>query len=527
MPTLFSPTALPLADRQYRRLAGAFFLVVVLVYYLPSLGWLPRGIHEWAQADRLALALRYYDNGLHFFHPQTLHLGSVRGIVGVEFPLLPYLAALGAKVAGRAALVPLYRSLTIATAWLACYYLFRLVFDRTRQVVAALVPGIFLLASPAFAYYAGNFLPDPASLSLVLVAAYYLLAYPAGGRFGHLAGALALLTLATLLKLTSGIYLLAALGTVLLWGYLQPAAFSLRQRGLLLLLTALSLGTVLTYTLYNQYLNETYHSFIFLASPKPLTSWAALDAVYWRIHDDWAREYFTPWQYGVLIASALVVALSLPRILRTDWLWAAQLGVALLGAAVFLRLMGAQFADHDYYVLASFGPLLVLLVALAITQVAQRLAGAPRWLAPGLFAALGLVLLATGLQHFRARMSDPYRTFSKYYSYRWMQGGAASLAAAHVPAGATLLVLGEDAPNLSLVYFDRCGLTWNPDSTHLPSTGELTQKMAEAKLSYLVMQQPLARALARQHPDLPGTFQPIVRTPRYVVLKRAGAALPQ
>lgn len=525
MPVVFTPGII-FSDCWARRLAGAFFLAVVVAYYLPSLGWLPRGIHEWAQADRLALAIRYYDGGLHFFHPQTLNLGSVRGIVGVEFPLLPYLAALGAKVAGRAALVPLYRSLTIATAWLACYHLFRLVHDRTRQVVAALVPGIFLLASPVFAYYAGNFLPDPASVALVLVAAYYLLGYPGSRRFGQLAGAICLLTLATLLKLTSGIYLGAALGTVLLWGYLQPVAFSLRQRGLLLLSAGLSAGVVAASALYAQHLNETYHSFIFLASLKPLHSWADLDGVYWRVHDVWAREYFTYFQYVLLILSAVVILLSLPRILRADWLWATQLGLGLLGGALFLRLMGAQFIDHDYYALASFWPLLVLAVALATTQVAQRLARAPRWVAPGLFGAVGLVLLVTGLQHFRARMGEPYRGFSTYYSYRWMQGGAARLAAAGVPPSATLLVLGEDAPNLSLVYFDRRGLTWNPDSAHLPPTRELAQKMTDAGLGYLVLRQDLAHALARQHPDLPGTFQPFVSTPRYVVLKRLPTTRP-
>jgi hypothetical protein len=516
----------PLADHWSRRLAGGFFLLLALVYYLPSLGWLPRGIHEWAQADRLALALRFYDTGLHLFEPQTLNLSSERGIVGVEFPLLAYLAALGGKVAGRGAIVPIFRLFTISTAWLACYHLFKLVHDRTRQVVAALLPGIFLMASPAFAYYAGNFIPDPASLSLVLVAAYYLLGYPGNRRFGWLAGALALLTLATLLKLTSGIYLLAALGSVLLWAYLQPAAFSLRQRGLLLLLAGLSLALIAAYTLYNQYLNETYHSYIFLASPRPITSWAQLDQVYWRVHDTWLDEYFVKSQYVVLALSTLVVLLSLPRLLRTEWLWLAQLGLALLGTAAFLRLMGTQFVDHDYYALASFWPLLVLLVALAVTVVAQRLARARRWVAPGVFLILVLIVLPSGLKHYRARMGEPYKYFSDYYSYRWMQGGAARLAEAHLPASTTLLVLGEDAPNLSLVYFDRCGITWNPDSTHLPTAGEIRQKMSEARLDYLLLEQKKARALTRQHPDLLQSFQPVIRTPRFVLLKPTSPTQP-
>ena len=74
-------------------LAVALFLLLALVYYLPSLNWLPRGIHEWAQADRLALAISFYDNGMHFFRPQTLNLSALDGVVGVEFPLMAWLAA--------------------------------------------------------------------------------------------------------------------------------------------------------------------------------------------------------------------------------------------------------------------------------------------------------------------------------------------------------------------------------------------------------------------------------------------------
>ena len=37
--------------------------------------------------------------------------------------------------------------------------------------MAALLPGVFLATAPVFAYYAGNYLPDPVGASLVVVAA--------------------------------------------------------------------------------------------------------------------------------------------------------------------------------------------------------------------------------------------------------------------------------------------------------------------------------------------------------------------
>jgi 4-amino-4-deoxy-L-arabinose transferase-like glycosyltransferase len=507
------------SDRLYRLLAGLFFLGIALLYYLPSLRWLPRGIHEWAQADRLAIALSFYDHGLHFFRPQTLNITSYDGIVGVEFPLMAYLAALGAKLLGRGALVPLYRALTISTAWLAYYYLFRLVFDRTRQFVAALVPGVFLAASPVFAYYAGNFMPDPASAALVLVALYYLLRYPSSRRFRDIAGAIAILTLATLTKLSGGIYLAAAFSILLLWVYLSPEVLRLRQRWLLLVLVALSVSLIVGYTLYTHYLNETYYSWVFLASPKPLKSFEQYNYMLMRVRRDWLAEYFVPFQYHVLKASVLVVGLSLVKIIRAEWLWAALLAISALGCLLFVWAMGTQFSDHDYYVLASFWPGLLLLVALATTQVAQHLAHTPRWLRHLLFGAVLLGLLVPGLRRYRARMSDPYLGFSAYYNYRWMQGGATQLAAAHVPSEATILVVGEEAPNLSLVYFDRRGAVWNP---YLPqvTTSDVLRRMTEVGLDYLIMRQAVYQKLVQRQPDLLVAFSPVLSTPQYVALKR-------
>lgn len=515
-PTPLLPAAGP--DRAYRLLAGGFFLVLVLVYYWPSLGWLPRGIHAWAQADRLALAFGFYDHQLNVFRPRTLTLSSINGVTGVEFPLLPYLAALGARVLGRGAVVPLYRLLTGTTAWLAYYYLFRLVFERTRQVAAALVPGVFLAASPVFAYYAGNFLPDPVGASLVVVATYYLLRYQLTRRFGDVAGAVALLTLAALIKVSAGIYLIAALSTFLLWAYLRPAALTERQRLLLLLLVGASLGSIVGHTLYNRHLNELYNSDLFLAEPRPLTTMAEYNMVLYRIRVSWSHEYFLPFQYQVLVASLVVCVLSLGRVLRTEWLWAAQLGLATVGGLLFFKLMGTQFFHHDYYVIAPFWPGLVLLVALGTTQLALRLGRLPRLARHLLFGAVVLGLLIPGLRKYRARMSDSYLPFSTDYNYRWMQGGAARLAAAGVPTSATILLVGDGAPNLGLIYFDRRGVVWNPDRNQLPPS-VLVRKMTEVGLDYLIMNQAVFEEMRARYPDLLTTFRPFIATGQYVVLK--------
>lgn len=475
-------------------------------------------MHAWGQGDRLALAFGFYDHGMNFWRPRTYTLSSIDGVAGVEFPLLPYLAAAGAKALGRSAIVPLYRLLTAATAWLAYVYLWRLVYERTQQFVAALVPGIFLASSPVFAYYAGNFLPDAAGTSLAIVACYYLLRFGRTRRYSALAAALGVYTLATLIKLSAGVYLVAAVGTVLLWSYLVPTVLSFRQRVGLLGMVAASGATLVGYTLYTRYLNEAFHSDLFLAVPRPLTTWAEYEQIMRRIRESWSHEYFVPFQYKVLLASVAICLWRGRAVVRTEGLWLAQLVAGAIGALLFFKLMGLQFAHHDYYVLAPFWPGLTLLVALATVQLALGLARLPGLLREVAFGALVAGLLLPGLHKYRDRMHEPYLPFSDYYTYHWMQGGAARLTAAGIPATATIMVVGDDAPNLSLVYFDRRGLVWNTNQQLEPPAAMLRQ-MTETGLDYLIVPTPAYRGLLARYPDLLTTFAPVLDTGQYVVLK--------
>jgi hypothetical protein len=515
------------AGRSWHLLAGAFFLVLALVYYLPSLTWMPRGIHEWAQADRLALAISFYDNGLHFFRPQTLNLSALDGVVGVEFPLIAWLVALLAKITGRGSIVLWFHLLDIGTAVAGYYFLWRLVFERGGNFVAALLPGVFLATAPVFAYYAGNYLPDPVGASLVVVASYFLLRFGRQLRFGDLLWALGLYTLATLIKTSAATYQVAAIGLVLLWSYLRADLFSLWQKLVLLALSAASLGVVVAYARYNNYLNEAYHSYIFLAQARPIKTAQEYEDVMRRIREVWWAEYFTAAHYFLLKCSALACLLFSWRILRTEWLWASLLALAAAGGYAFFWLMGLQFFDHDYYVLAPYYPGLALLVALAAVQVSGwRGWPGPEWTGHGRTALrVGQYVLATaacasllvlGLAHYRARTAEPYSRFSDYYRYHWMEGGAAALAAAQVPGSATLLVLDEGAPNLALVYFDRRGINWNPDLTRV-TPDEILDYMGRNGLDYLLVEQPVFQKL----PALPNRFRVLLRTPHFVLLAPA------
>ncbi|SNC77214.1 hypothetical protein SAMN06265337_3796 [Hymenobacter gelipurpurascens] len=496
------------------------FVGAALLFYLPYLQWLPRGIHEWAQADRLALALNFYDRGMDFFHPRTFSVASIDSVTGVEFPLPAYLAALLGKVAGRQYISLLFRVITITVSVTGYYFLFRIVFAHTQNFAAALLPGFFLLASPVFAYYSGNYLPDPASASLVFMGLYYVQHFWfQQRRLGYLAIGLGLLTLAALLKISSVIYLGATVVPLLGLSYFQPAVFNRKQKLLFLLILVLAGAALVGYTIYNKYLNAAYASDLFLAAPRPITTPEERFYVWQRITELWWQEYFIALDYWLLrLGAGLAVlgALIHWRLWPRHLIVVGFLGIAVVGGRLFYELMGLQFVDHDYYFISPYIPLAVLVVMLGLIGL-DKLVG-HQWYVQVALLALVVLLGFNGYRQHQARMADPYRSFSDYYAYRWMQEGAAELARQQVPASARVLVLGEPDPNLALVYFDRRGLTWQADLAALPEDAIL-QKMVDLGLSYLIMSRESYNKFAPVHAGLLAHSQTILDKPAFVVLK--------
>jgi len=517
-----------LADRLHARPAHwtalLLFIVVGLVFYWPYLGRLPEGLHAWAQADRLALALNFYDFGLDFWHPRTSALVSIGGVTGVEFPLQPYLAAVGGVLLGREAVSPLFRLLNVVVAMVGFWYLFRLVYERTGSFVAGLVPGAFLLSSPTYGFYASTYLPDPFSLSLSFVGYYYWLRFFNDGRFRSFAIGIGVLTLASLVKTTTALHLGAVSGITMLWASQEPALLTSAQRRWFLVLVAGALGTVVAFILHNQTLNTTYASLQFLAEARPITNASVRRQVWGSILHHWLLEYATRLMYGMLAGAALLVLVRLRASLRRPLLPLSLLVLAAAAiAVVFFKLMGAQFGVHDYYLICSFGPPVVLLLVLALLVLGSW-QGWPRRAANLGMGMLVLLLLGSGYRRLARRYSDDYPPFSQYYTHAWMRGGAAQLRQLAVPATARILVLDDPAPNLGLVYFDRRGLTWKPDLGSLHSAN-LLGHMAPDSLSYLIMSPAAYAKLAPEHIELAADFEILGQRPA-VVLHRRNIAYP-
>jgi hypothetical protein len=502
------------------KMSFAFWLVFIalgVLFYHNSVFFLPRGIHEWAQADRLALAMQFYDRGFNFFKPATYSLTSIDGIVGVEFPLQAYLAALSGLIFGRDNISVMFRLLDIVIAFTGFYFLFRLVLEKTNNFWLAILPGVFMLGSPVFAYYVGNYLPDPFSTSVVFIAFYYFFRFTEKRRTKDLGLSFALFTLASLVKTTSCIFLLSAAGFLLFVSYLQPAYLILKQKLALLACTLMGLGAVAGYTFYNRYLNSKYQAWIFLADIKPVKDGEMLSYIRHRYFEVWRFEYFTPFQYLVIYASIILFLVFIVAHLRKRLPYAAMVLISLAGGIAFFALMGSQLIDHDYYIISAYYPLVMLLLLLAIFQFAGAVRN--KYLLSIVPVGLCLGLLFSGFKYHNYRLDDRYKSFSDYYNYPWMIGGAEIIKAAGVEKDARLLVLSGNSPNLPLVYFDRQGFVWGINDQHIPESQAIKQKMAEMDLQYALIRKPDYEKLVNARPDLMQLFETVVQNTQFVLLR--------
>jgi hypothetical protein len=434
-------------------------------YYGDAINKLPFGIHEWAQADRYALAINFYDNGMDFLHPATQNLTSQNGIVGVEFPVQAYLAAGLAHLFGRDSISIIFRLLDILIAVTGLYFLFRAVFKATRDFVFSMFLPVFVFASPVYAFYSGNYMPDPAAASVCFIALYCLLEAIRDSRFSMLIAAILLTTLATLIKASSVPYLAG----IVCFGLYQ--SFKARNKRHLAYVLLAALGGALLIggqILHIQYLNEHYRSVLFLSKTHPFEKWEEFTFFinsYFKGH--LVHEYLIQAQYPILffLLGAGGYAVYRQKPLR---IYSWPLPVFLLCALGVFLLFSKQYEIHDYYFIATFLPLIAYSIAVAIIAIHKDLEGRNRMpVTIGLLCSVVIVFFFADYQNsLRVHMEGAY---NDDYGSRWLANGKEFLNELHIPVDEHIAVADENPPNLSLVYFDRKGYAlpkdWNMDLT--------------------------------------------------------------
>jgi hypothetical protein len=431
----------------------------------------PHGFHEWAQADRLALALKFYDNGMNFFKPATFNLSSVNGVVGVEFPIQSYLAAALGHIFGRDNISICFRLLTLLINYAGLAALFLLCYRHTRDIIVSLLVPVFFFCSPVFVFYSCNYLPDTAAVSLCFVGFYFFDEFIHWYRFKSLAATIVALTLATLIKTSAGTFLVGVMGVIVLWPGIRKG---INHKVQTVLLFFGSVGVLVSYYFYNQYLNSTYHSDLFLSKPYPFGKGEFSEYINHAFKDFWMREYFVLPQYLLLAA---IPAAGIPLLSRSRSGKTMLVANALfLAGVVFMALMfGHQFMQHDYYVIAIYFPLFAYILVTSVTAIRQHVDNKTAITSLRSFTvACMLVLFVFADYHIyrRIHLSDDryYPGWKNSLASNWLKGTGKELDALGISRKEPVAVVGEMAPNLSFVYLDRSGYLLDENAaSHLGS----------------------------------------------------------
>ncbi len=157
---------------------------------------------SWRQSDVAAIARNYSENGFRFSHPQIDWAGNEPGYVGTEFPVLPFLAALVYRLAGVEEWIGRIQGVLFFVVALPFFFgLVRRVFGE----VVAMWATFFYAFAPLSIIASRSFIPDMPSLSLAIIGLYVFLRWMDEKRFGWLMISAVLVSLALLIKVTTGL----------------------------------------------------------------------------------------------------------------------------------------------------------------------------------------------------------------------------------------------------------------------------------------------------------------------------------
>lgn len=448
--------------------AGLILACVWLPFFLKVVHDLPVGFHSWKQGDCYAVAQRFLeDDNWDILDPRAQNLAPVDGKVNAELPVTAYLAAVGARVAGKQRLPEIYRILTLFMSALAPLSLFALVRSRTGSFVAGLLPMIFLATCPIFVYYASGFHPDSAALGPLLMGVALVLS-SGGGRRPQLRLSLgiAAMTLGGLMKMSMAPYLLVPAAVV--WFRARRAHPGARAVALLKAIpssvyTSLGLSATLLFgqAAYLRVRAAAYGPTFFTAGPHPFRSFEDLGRVARQMWAVWLSDLFTAPHLLVLgIGVAMLIVWGIVG-RQVDDLTVSSTVVALVMSSLFV-LFGQQYAWHDYYAIAAFYPMAALLVTrLAVEMWSVGSSSMVRTGRP----LMALLLVGVSLPLIYPLSGRLDQRVSSWWLHQnlWLRHAKAALDGCGARCGGPIVVLGTMSPNLALAYLDRQGYIPDPD----------------------------------------------------------------
>lgn len=419
--------------------------------YFPSANDLPRGVHQWAQADRLALCYRFID-GKNLTQPATLSLKTTDGDVGVECSVFQYAFAQVIRLGFPKRYLPfLYKFFSFSMFFVALSLLVSQVLKK-ENVLSILFFFVVLFSSPLLLFYGYNYLPDIWALSLILFSLYFF----HKGLTKNIFFILFICGLSSLIKTSSGIYFIAIFGVY----FLQNVAHPTRRFWFVSTLFICIASFVVFYDIYFvAQVNKRLWSTVFLSKTMAVDTW---DTYWLYIKTAWRFKYdylstAQRWFFILIVAGGIALVFKKGLSSRFTQFFI----LLLLGLLCITVLFGVQFTHHDYYVLGTLFPGLLFSFLLVSSHF---LPFVHPYTSASLLGLVAFFSYSEANSRYFARMSEivHINNYPENYERDWLLGADIILDQYASPEDA-IYVCYVHEPNLSLIYFNRKGATFNPE----------------------------------------------------------------
>ncbi|MFM9943978.1 MAG: ArnT family glycosyltransferase [Bacteroidia bacterium] len=293
-------------------------------------------IHQGAQADRASIALNYSRVSFNFFEPRVMETATREGITPCEFPIVNYTVALFYKIFGYSPFW--YRFIMWCLMGIGLWAAFDLLCLWLANKWAAFLISFTWFSSSILSFYTPNFLPDTASLALMLLALRQWFIFKNYPSKSALIWFTLFATLACLVKITSLIFVIAIVSVE---GF---QFFKKREKPKLSGVSLIVFLLVFGWYYYCQWLEREVGGSYFLMSMAIPSSMAEMKEWFHIFYANWFHQiyYYPQWLFiglGIISVPFIKEKTSLK-------LFAA---LALTGALCIYFLMAGQFRYHDYY----------------------------------------------------------------------------------------------------------------------------------------------------------------------------------
>lgn len=440
------------------------FVIAILVFVsinAPFITRPPVDEHSWRQTDTAAVIRNFQEESPNIFQPRIDMRQNHSGITGMEFPAYNYIVYLLNIIFGFKHWMG--RAVTILFSIIGLFLFFELLKIRFNQR-EALLSSLLLMIFPVYIIFSKNIQPDIMMISLVIGSLYFAQKYRDSKRKLFILIAVALFSLACLVKIPA---------VMLLPVFFVIVPFEKKDRNLVAAILAIFIVLIASWYFYSNFLSRNFGLGEYFYGDYSLATTLAILPRY--------SFWFTVSRY--IFIKEFIFGLSLPFLFFGAWEFYNKKEflplIWFFCSGLFLVLFASKSYYHNYYSLILLPPLAILLSKglLWVSDILKK-ANARAWKVLCIILLLSSIIIIPALIYKRL-------SYNKLNNYQLNLLVLEKLVENKVPSNALIATNGNGSP--AMLYFShRKGWSLS-NSNFLNTNGPV---LANLGVSYILLYDP-------------------------------------